>query len=323
MKKNEVSVFLDSGAFSAFTKNVTIDIQEYIKFIKEHRESITVYSNLDVIGDAEASLRNQEIMEDAGLSPIPCFHRGEDWKYLEHYVEEYNYIALGGVAQGKDKGQLISWFNECWDIICDQPDRMPRTKVHGFAVTALDHMFRYPWFSVDSTSWVLTGRFGSIFVPSFRDGKYIYDKDTWKIVVSNRSPGQKDDDSLHFNRLGRSGQKIVLDYIESKGYKLGRSEFRKEKKATYKLKEGERWTNVEDAGLLRGMIDNYGVFVKPEILVQPEFVEVIIERGVSNDYKIRDAMNIQYFLDLEKNFKKWPWPYERKGVTPFFRSGGK
>ena len=53
MKNNKVELFLDSGAFSAFTQKVTIDIQEYIAFIKEHEDIIDVYANLDVIGMPE------------------------------------------------------------------------------------------------------------------------------------------------------------------------------------------------------------------------------------------------------------------------------
>ena len=51
---NRIKWFLDSGAFSAFTQGAEIDIQEYIEFIKEHKDYLEAYANLDVIGDAEA-----------------------------------------------------------------------------------------------------------------------------------------------------------------------------------------------------------------------------------------------------------------------------
>ena len=58
MKK--INLFLDSGAYSAWSKGVTIDIDEYISFIKKNIKYITVYANLDVIGDPEATYRNQK-----------------------------------------------------------------------------------------------------------------------------------------------------------------------------------------------------------------------------------------------------------------------
>ena len=79
-KMNKVDLFLDSGAFSAMTQGVKIDIYEYIDFIKEHEDVLEVYANLDVIGSAEGTWKNQMIMEEAGLKPLPVFHYGEDEK---------------------------------------------------------------------------------------------------------------------------------------------------------------------------------------------------------------------------------------------------
>lgn len=320
----EISIFLDSGAFSAFTKGISINIQDYIKFIKDNREGITLYANLDVIGDAEGTWRNQQIMEEAGLIPLPCFHLGEEWLYLERYVKEYDYIALGGVAQAKNKDSLMSWLDKCWEIICDK-DGWPKTRVHGFAVTSLGIMFRYPWFSVDSTSWVLTGRFGSIYVPRYRDGEYIYDESSWKIAVSNQAPSQEGE-GRHFSTLSRIEQKIILDYIHSKGHTMGKSSFRiVEKDYKPDPEKGERWYNKEDAEILRGFIDLSGVFVDPERLTQGKDplgrpkIEIVEEPGISNDYKRRDAMNIMYFLDLEKNMPAYPWQWRKKGVRGLLR----
>lgn len=41
---NTVNLFLDSGAYSAYTKGVNIDIQEYISFIKSNIKYISVYA---------------------------------------------------------------------------------------------------------------------------------------------------------------------------------------------------------------------------------------------------------------------------------------
>jgi len=54
----KISVFLDSGAFSSFTKKVDINIEQYIDFIKSNADLLDHYSVLDVIGDAKATLKN-------------------------------------------------------------------------------------------------------------------------------------------------------------------------------------------------------------------------------------------------------------------------
>ena len=294
--KNKISLFLDSGAFSAWSKGINIDIQEYINFIKEHEKYIDVYAVLDDILDPEITLKNQQIMEEAGLDPLPCFHFGEDIKYLKDYLDNYDYIALGGMVPISTK-DLNEWLDNLFkNFICDKSG-MPIVKIHGFGLTSHKLMFRYPWYSVDSTSWVMTSRMGSIYIPRYNNDKWIYDEDSWKITVSSRSPA-KEEAGKHFDTLPKSFQDQILKYLSMKGYKLGKSEFKKVSAKKYKLKENERWNGKETNSGFRK-------------------VEIIIEDGLCNNYKLRDEMNIIYFLDLEKSMPKWPWAFKSKGVQGF------
>lgn len=295
--KKKVDLFLDSGAFSAWTQGTAIDIQEYIRFIKENQDVIEIYANLDVIGiggkqpnrlTAERTLENQRVMENAGLSPIPCFHFGEPMEFLDMYVNDYDYLALG--VAGNSGAQLIPWLDKCFrEHICDQ-DGMPKIKIHGFAVTSLKIMMRYPWYSVDSTSWVVTGRMGSIFIPRRRNGKWIYNENPWKIAVSSRSPGTEEA-GKHIGTLSKAERDVFLEYIHEKGYELGKSEFKRVEQ-THQLADNERWAEK-----------------KPTDKSVSRELEIIYEDGLSNRYQLRDEINIMYFLDLERNSPAWPWAF--------------
>ena len=93
----DTEIMLDSGAFSVWNMGKTIDIYKYIEFIKEN--NIEIYFNLDVIGDVEGTKKNQKIMEDNGLKPIPVFHYGEPFEYLDWLVKQgYTYIGIGGTV---------------------------------------------------------------------------------------------------------------------------------------------------------------------------------------------------------------------------------
>lgn len=298
MENKKINLFLDSGAFSAWTQKTTIDIQEYILFIKKHEKVITIYANLDVIGDAEATWKNQQIMEKAGLSPVPVYHMREPISYLEKYLK-YPYIALGGLVKAGNQ-LLIPWLDQIWQDYLTDEKGVPKTKVHGFGLTSLVLMLRYPWYSVDSTSWVVTGRVGSIYVPKFKAGKWIYDENSWKIAVSGKSPSQEEA-GQHFTTLAKAEQKIILRYLEEKGYCLGKSEYKKESQ-TYELKENERWNEK-----------------KPTDKSASREVEIIVEPGVSNKYQLRDEVNITYFLDLEKSMPEWPWAFKTTDkLNPLF-----
>ncbi|HSH25605.1 MAG TPA: hypothetical protein VLA13_08730 [Massilibacterium sp.] len=292
MKSNKVDLFLDSGGFSAWSQGVEIDIQEYIAFIKKHLDVIDVYANLDVIGDAEATYKNQRIMEKEGLCPLPVFHYGSDEKYLKRYLKKYDYISLGGLVPISTSA-LIPWLDYIFDTYITDDSGMPAVKVHGFGVTSLRLMLRYPWYSVDSTSWVTTGRMGGIYVPRYKNGEWLYDENSWKIAVSNRSPDAKEA-GKHIETLPPTQKRIILDYIHEKGYKLGKSSFKK-MPADYKPQDNERWAQK-----------------KAEIKNNERLLEVIEEEGISNRYQLRDEMNIIYFLDLEKSMQEWPWPFKKK-----------
>lgn len=292
--KNKVNLFLDSGAFSAKTQGTEINIQDYISFIKENEEFIDVYANLDVIGNAKDTYKNQRIMEKAGLKPIPVFHYGENIKWLERYLSKnYDYIALGGMV--KTTG-LTSWLDNIWNNYLTDEKGFPKCKVHGFGLTNILMMYRYPWYSVDSTSWVVTGRLGAIYVPRFEKGKWIYNKNPLKIDISTKSPRLKED-GKHLNTLSTLQQKQILKYLDEKGFELGKSEFKKEKQ-DYILKENERWGEN-----------------KPKEKSKKREVEIIVKPGVSNKYQLRDEINIIYFQDLEKMFPTYPWAIKKmKGL---------
>ena len=215
---NKISLFLDSGAFSAWSKGAEINIQEYINFIKKYKNQIDVYSVLDDIKDPVKTLENQKIMEAAGLDPLPCYHYGEDEKYLERYIAEYDYVALGGMVPVSSK-DLQLWLDRIFaDYICDSSG-IPKTKIHGFGMTAFRLIRRYPWWSVDSTSWIMTSRMGGVWIPQFKNGKWVYNVDPLKIQISNKSP-KKEVSGQHYDTLNPSVQKLILKYIKMKGFDL-------------------------------------------------------------------------------------------------------
>jgi hypothetical protein len=156
-------VFLDSGAFSAFTLGANIDREDYANFILDHQDIIECASVLDAIGDPIETLKNQEWFDRNDVPVLPCFHFGEPVEYLEHYVANYPRITLGGMVP-IDKMVLRDWLDHLFkNYLCDDKGK-PLVKVHGFGMTTWDLMFRYPWDSVDSTSYISGSKLGSIFM---------------------------------------------------------------------------------------------------------------------------------------------------------------
>lgn len=173
-KGNEL--FLDSGAFSVSTQGHEIDIDRYAKFIQNSDGLWDHVANLDVIpgkgvspaSAAEKSYHNLRHLEERGCTVVPCFHMGEPYRYLERYIERYDYIALGGMVKAR-KELLASWLDWCWLNYLTYEDGRPRVKVHGFGLSSYWAATRYPWQSMDSCSWILNCK--RMVVPAFVNGK--------------------------------------------------------------------------------------------------------------------------------------------------------
>lgn len=154
--------FLDSGAFSAFAQNLDVDIQKYCDFIKATRGSWTYYAALDVIGNYEATMKNLAYMEDQGLTPLPTFHYGSPLEKLDELLTKYDYVCLGGlVSLSTDRKRMTSWLNKCFKIV----GRHWPKKIHGFGVNSLWIWEKYPFWSVDATSWSSGQRYRRVYAP--------------------------------------------------------------------------------------------------------------------------------------------------------------
>jgi hypothetical protein len=292
-----IALFLDSGAYSAYTQGKPIDVYAYIDFIKSHLDDIDVYASLDVIGSAEGTWKNQEIMEAAGLRPMPVYHAKEPVEYLHRCLDNYEYFALGDIAQAHHGSTRWSFFDRCFDIICATPDRTPRRKVHGFGVFGARHLWRYPWYSVDSTSWKIQAANGKVYVP-YRDasGAFVYDQRYELVTLSSRATAEAQSffraagvervktQIIHIENMSPQPAERTRDYFAQQGWPYGRSSF-KEVGADYKLDADEKW-------MVRGKV-----------------VEVIHEAGISTVQTQREAANIHFFNEAVKTIPAWPWPF--------------
>lgn len=164
-------IFIDSGGFSAATQGVEINLLEFCAFLKKHKDLITVYANLDEIGNPELTYERQQMMEAEGLEPIPVFHTGESIDWLKRYIDEgYDYIALGGmVPYARDKKKLIQWMSACFNEVEKSGCKVG---FHGFGMTTWDLMRAYPWKSVDSSSWCSGFRYGQVYLFDDKIGRF-------------------------------------------------------------------------------------------------------------------------------------------------------
>ena len=111
---SQCRLFIDSGAFSAWTKGKQIDVEEYIQFINNNAEYITVAASVDKIpGEARtATVASEKDVEEAAKATwenflymrskmkdksklLYTFHVGEPWYFLKQALEYEDEFGSG------------------------------------------------------------------------------------------------------------------------------------------------------------------------------------------------------------------------------------
>ncbi len=196
---HNMDIFLDCGAYSAWTHGESIDVHAYAQFLLKYKQYVNVYPNLDVKGSVEETLKNQKILEGYGLNPIPVFHvNTRRWDILESYIEKYPYIALGAVAGENTSPEML---DSDMNNIFARAKKNPLTKFHGFGISTVSIMKKYPFYSTDSTSWLAGGRFGALY------GKF----DLTKKAMSKHAQQEKISKALNYRDMMRRNVEAFLD----------------------------------------------------------------------------------------------------------------
>lgn len=185
-------LLVDSGAHSAHTKGIELDLEEYIGFANDNIEKFTLYVQVDKIPGVyrmpktakdwleapKLSWENYLYMRERSKDPsklIPVFHQGEDFKWLENMCNytfsdgsHIPYIGLSprGDVSLKDKYDFSA---ECFGVI--QSSKNPNVKTHAFGATSLEMLEMLPYTSADSTTWVLVSAFGQVWMPNCITGE--------------------------------------------------------------------------------------------------------------------------------------------------------
>lgn len=217
-------LFVDSGAYTAYTKGKEVDVEDYINFINETGDYVTVYAQVDKIPQV---IGREPTEEELAAAPeqswsnylymiskvkpeyrdkiMPVFHFQEDTKWLHkmlNYTHEdgshIKYIGLA-VSTVDNASVRFAWLQMAFDIIKASPN--PDVMTHAFGCTALEVLEKFPLTSADSTTWVQAAAYGNIIV------------DNKTYMVSNR---RLKDNANVFNK-----PKIVQESLEAKIAEFG------------------------------------------------------------------------------------------------------
>jgi len=235
MSKYKVRLMLDSGAYTAWGLNKQVDLTRYIDWLGQNQQWLDSYVALDIIpgvrgkqltvadmeAGAKASWSAFVTMRNAGLNPMPVYHLGERLYWLDKMIDSgAGYIGIG--AAGMKDRQFR--YDQIFAHLCGRRG-FPEARIHGFAMTSPSLLYRYPWHSVDSTTWGHWSRYGCVQVPVVRGGVERYDVPPHIVHVSDLSAqsGSLAIDAAvlkqpsQYGKLGTVERKVVDKYFASLG----------------------------------------------------------------------------------------------------------
>lgn len=223
-----MKLFVDSGAFSAYTKGKEIDLDDYIAYLNEYGKYFNVMVQVDYIPGKSNVVQDRQVYLDAPRISwenflqmrerldkslwdrfIPVFHEGEDFRWLENMLTYKDadgnplaYIGISPHTETTTDRRLVF----CKEVFRRIKRLNPQVKTHGFGMTALNILQYIDFTSVDSTTWLKGAIYGTILV--HRHNKLA------AMNVGERTTGAAD----HFCWLGSEAKEEVCRLIEDAGF---------------------------------------------------------------------------------------------------------
>lgn len=157
---------LDSGAHTFQKDGNTTDYDQFVREYGEYVKNnpwIDEYAELDIenkVGISQVEKWRDKLESIVGKPPIVVWHRERGKEYYKHMVRKYPYVGFSGFVKTITGGmevpmKYVGWFiKEAHDNDC---------KIHGFGFTRSSLLYRFPFDSVDSSSWIMGSKFGTYF----------------------------------------------------------------------------------------------------------------------------------------------------------------
>jgi len=149
-------LLVDSGGFTARMKGVEVKVEDYAEYLNKYK--VKTGFNLDT-NDLTETLENQKYLEKhTNTYIIPVYHLSDylhQRDLIDDFIRDYPYISVGGVVGEKS---LHRFKDEFYSYVFSKT--RDKIMVHGLGITSPGELDTYPWYSVDSTSWLAPGRFG-------------------------------------------------------------------------------------------------------------------------------------------------------------------
>lgn len=306
-----VKVFIDSGAHTFLTNDKFLDmpkefwedyLEKYTEWLIKNKDYIFACANLDleaIVGNELVDEWNDKYfkkVEEAGIEVCYIWHSPRGETGWEEMCKKHSYIGLS--IQNDTDTTLQKLMKKI------KVAQKYNTRVHGMALTKTDILVRVPFFSADSTTWLVGQQYGEL---NWFDGRKMrrLGKTEWQRNYKTKllkEPFNADWDRL-MTGMGGKGDTYELLRLNLIAYKLVEEHIRKRNfSKMYWMGGGNSVSllnnNHKDTNELNLDLPPYEWYTDEEEKY-PDLEKYLNNVGISpNDFSREESVNILFFYFL-------------------------
>lgn len=222
-----VKFFVDSGAYT-FMNNLeheetTIEewekyIEGYLRWVERNRDIVFACANLDIeylVGGDQVQYWNEKYFEPFMLNtgiPVCFIHHIDTALSWEKYCQRYPYTGLSWGVDNPDGDDLK------YGIDMLRTAEKYNCLVHGMAMTQTSLLTKMPFYTVDSTTWLVGLQYGEV---NFWTGKKMtrLKKDKWQGAMMSQLVAKGFDEQKLYDEDTEEMIRVnVFAFIEAEEY---------------------------------------------------------------------------------------------------------
>lgn len=260
-------------------------LARYANVIKKCPDNTeTMFVNVDAIKNPDKSWEvHQFFLKEYGIWLKPVVHFGASLKHLHRYLDtgKCDLLGMGGLGHQTSIMSYMKWADSIYQVLCPASNGYkPTVRTHGFAMTSHKLICRYPWWSVDSATWVKLAAYGWLLVPRW-NGQWRFDVPPLQINMSRRPLDVGRKTKFWWRKHTKSPRQTKNRHLDNSP------------KAAQEL--AIHWLDV--LGIPLGSFDVDGN---------------IVELGATSTGTALAQANLHYFKSLEESRPKWPYPLDKR-----------
>lgn len=302
----DLKVFIDSGAHTFFANRDEYSqkseefwedyLERYTNWVRDNKDYIFACANLDIeglVGLDKVDEWNGKYFEpleaDTGVQVCYIWHAERGNQGWEEYCKKHSYTGFSGENDINTTQKMMKMLGVA---------KKYNTRVHGMAMTKTDEMVKIPFFTCDSTTWLVGQQYGEL---NWFDGRGMkrLSKNEWQRQYKTKllkEPFLADWDKL-INGMGGRGDTYELLRLNVIAYKLAEDYIRKRLGTKmYWLSSNTKVSSSSNSTPTDFNLPSYEWFMGEEYIGLDDYLK---QFNISTmDYTVDEAVNILFYFYL-------------------------